>query len=79
VNLRELTKQALQSQGFEGLYHTEYACGCGLDDLMPCDEPHPVFCAPAHSIECNPDKPCQHCEYDEPAVGQVCYGPRGSE
>lgn len=39
MNLIELVKAQLQSQGFDGLCSD--SCGCKIDDLMPCGEPSP--------------------------------------
>ena len=40
MNLRELLKAQLKSQGFDGLYYGSYGnCGCEIDDLMPCGGP----------------------------------------
>ena len=38
MNVREIVKQWLRQQGYDGLYHPSLECGCQVGDLMPCDE-----------------------------------------
>lgn len=46
-DLHDIIKAGLISEGYEGLYAEE--CGCGLDDLAPCqDGPDPQFCKPGY-------------------------------
>ena len=33
----EILKQHLVDNGFDGLVTDDYECGCGIDDLRPCD------------------------------------------
>ena len=35
MNCREIVRDWLKRGGYDGL--CAYDCGCGLDDLMPCD------------------------------------------
>jgi hypothetical protein len=37
VDARELLRRQLQQLGADGLCSAEYECGCGIDDLAPCD------------------------------------------
>lgn len=39
--LTDVVRAGLEAIGATGLVCTEIPCGCGLDDLMPCDEPCP--------------------------------------
>ena len=34
--VKEIVKQFLEDHGYEGLYSDCQSCGCGIDDLMPC-------------------------------------------
>lgn len=36
TNVREMTAQWLRSNNYDGLCNPDGECGCGLDDLMPC-------------------------------------------
>lgn len=39
MNIREIVKQWLIANNFDGLYNDNYdGCGCEVKDLMPCDE-----------------------------------------
>ena len=35
--IKKILETHLQQTGFDGLYHPETECGCGLGDFMPCD------------------------------------------
>ena len=37
MNVREIVGDQLRSMGCSGLYNADGECGCGLDDLMPCE------------------------------------------
>lgn len=36
MNVKQIVKEYLKAQGFDGLCNID--CGCGFDDLMPCCE-----------------------------------------
>ena len=64
MNVREIVNIYLKASGFDGLYSDYGACGCRIDDLMPCDE-RVTGCIPGYHIECTPET-CEHgggCEY----------------
>ena len=42
TDIREICRQWLADLGYSGLVNANAFCGCGLDDLMPCDEPSPA-------------------------------------
>lgn len=48
---KDLLKKALADMGADGLYNgylgCDEACGCGLDDFIPCDECNLDECEPA--------------------------------
>ena len=55
MNLRDMVAEWLRQNGYDGLYHGDTECGCGLDDLMPCSEPG-LNCEPGHVVATdNPD------------------------
>jgi len=45
MTIRDIVKDWLISHGYDGL--CDFECGCGVDDLMPCDEPS-LSCVPAY-------------------------------
>jgi len=47
-NVREIVKEYLESNGFDGLYCPE--CGCRKEDLMPCEMPCEL-CKPGYLTE----------------------------
>lgn len=50
MNIRDIIKEYLKAQGFDGLYN-EFECGCEIKDLMPCSEPD-VNCSPGYKKSC---------------------------
>lgn len=38
MKCKDIIKNWLRENGYDGLCHPEYECGCGLDDFMPCCE-----------------------------------------
>lgn len=49
VTIKEILIKWLLDNGFDGLANTE-SCGCGIDDLAPCDC-SPMDCEPAKKQE----------------------------
>jgi hypothetical protein len=41
----------LRENDYEGLANEGTECGCHLDDLMPCGDPHETKCIPAFLVE----------------------------
>ena len=68
----------LKEDGYDGLSFEE--CGCGLDDLVPCDAPN-MRCVCARAVKCTwddskgegPMDACCECESTMP--GGTCYWP----
>lgn len=65
MDLKQIAAVWLAANGYDGLCNGDIFCGCGLDDLMPCDSSC-ATCRPAVRIECSED-----CEYQ----GDWCDGP----
>lgn len=42
MTLREIVVAWLESEGLDGLCAKD--CGCGIDDLFPCESPQPNYC-----------------------------------
>lgn len=52
MDVREIVKAWLKSQGYDGLYTTYPAdCACGLDELMHCYDERSLNCLPACKIQ----------------------------
>jgi hypothetical protein len=70
MNIKEIVKKYLKDNGFDGLAGDN--CGCGLDDLMPCEEPS-IDCVLAKHIKCegcpNNDGNCDI----QPLAKSGCY------
>lgn len=51
MTIRDIVREYLVAHGYDGLANSEDwdGCGCGVDDLMPCDEPYPI-CQPARKM-----------------------------
>jgi len=56
MNVRQIVIAHLKAGGFDGLCCD--GCGCGLDDLMPC-ETDGMKCVPAKAVPC--DGTCSGC------------------
>ena len=67
MNVRQIVLAHLKAGGFDGLAGED--CGCGLDDLMPCDG-YRSDCHPAKAVPC--DQTCRNCVPAE-NIGGVCY------
>lgn len=50
TSLREMAAQWLRENHYDGLCNPDDECGCGLDDLMPCQCPNERDCVCAYEI-----------------------------
>lgn len=50
TSLREMAAQWLRENHYDGLCNPDGECGCGLDDLMPCQCPNERDCVCAYEI-----------------------------
>jgi hypothetical protein len=57
MNVAEILKTWLIEHGYDGLCGDE--CGCGVDDLLPCDMG--AQCIPAYKRVCPTDKAARAC------------------
>ena len=56
MDVLDITKQYLKENGYDGLY-CENECGCGIEDLAPCDGPiH--SCRPGYKVSCKCGEGC---------------------
>jgi hypothetical protein len=71
MNVLEIVTADLKAGGFDGLCCD--GCGCGLDDLAPCDG-DAMKCTPAKKHQC--DVTCSGCcSTGESDRGDACYRP----
>lgn len=47
MNIKEIVKQYLEVNNYDGLWNAD--CGCSLSDLMVCDEPDLDYCQPGYN------------------------------
>jgi hypothetical protein len=74
MNVKQITIAYLKENGFDGLHSEE--CGCGVDDLMPCDGEGIEHCKPAKAVPC--DGSCRNCCSSESEIAsgkESCYRP----
>lgn len=50
--VKDIVKVHLELNGFGGLVDSEGECGCDMEDLMECDEPH-NDCEAGYKVMCN--------------------------
>ena len=51
LSIREIIREYLVANGYEGLVNADAECGCDLEDLMACSEPG-VTCKAAYRYDC---------------------------
>ena len=65
----ETVKDWLEKHNYTGLFSADGPCGCGLDDMGPCDQEYMGDCEPGYLLKC-PDcvregtDDCDHPESD---------------
>jgi hypothetical protein len=62
MNIREIVTEHLKSIKADGLACIGVECGCGLDDLMPCD--YLSECVPAKKVMCKDCSQPNACPYE---------------
>lgn len=50
MNCKEIIEKYLKDNGYDGLIEKEEGCGCGLDNLIPCDS-YCLYCEPGYKVE----------------------------
>jgi hypothetical protein len=52
--VKEIIKQWLEQNGYDGLYSDSLGCGCELSELCPCEGESIKDCGPGYKIDgCN--------------------------
>ncbi len=59
MNITEIIKEWLLANGYDGLFHADMECGCGIDDLIPCGAP-PPDCEAGIRKTCDYSRDWQH-------------------
>jgi len=68
MTIEEIVKAWLESNGYDGLFYDNFACGCELNDLMPCGVPY-LGCSAGYKVPCpGPEK----CENDGDCPWHIC-------
>jgi hypothetical protein len=72
MTVKEIVKEYLEKNGFDGLCSEN--CGCGIDNLMPCEKWNIPLCEPAYMLICQGNKKCPlHNRCEGGREGYVCY------
>ena len=56
LTMEEALVKYMANNGYTALRNPELACGCTIDDLMPCGEPDIRECILAYTGKCNQKK-----------------------
>ncbi len=65
INVRDIIKKWLKDNGYDGLYSSDYSCGCSLENFISCDESWVLNCQPGYKVPCEGSDHCQpgECEF----------------
>ena len=76
MNVKEIVKEYLVKNGYDGLCELDMPCGCGVEDLFACDEQEGE-CEPAYKRKDCVDCPAIGfgCDVEDSRYSQGCYGP----
>jgi len=69
MTIKEIVKEYLEKNGYDGLYNANGQCACRRNDLFPCQEGFEE-CSPGYRGACNgscDDPPCDFHIYDDKA------------
>ena len=55
MNAKQMIKEYLYNNGYDGLCSIEGECGCKLDDLAPCYHLSIDDCQAGHLVDCDPE------------------------
>ncbi len=69
INVREIVRKHLASISADGLFNADVPCGCGVDNLFPC-EGNGMDCVPAKARVLDANETVGDCQ-----PGEVCYFP----
>lgn len=72
MNIREIVKKWLKLNYHDGLVNVECGCGCGVDDLFPCEYFNPDNCEPGFVSRVT-EKDHENNRFGEYDVGDIVY------
>ena len=64
MTIREIIVEALKRFGADGVCNPEFSCGCGLDDLSPCESDSILMCEPAKRKIATAEDVAEESEYE---------------
>lgn len=84
MTVREIVEEYLKAHGYSGLVNQEVPCGCGCDDLFPCDDESHLECEAGYVHHCDScplaemedgQLVSKGCDVeDHPSEGDYCVG-----
>ncbi len=78
MRVKNIIKNYLRINDFDGLVNCEESCGCGIDDLMPaldCNNCEQCQVAKIHICKGEEEECYEHCQFLDRQVGLTCYRP----
>jgi len=54
----DIVANYLRDNGYDGLVHCEGLCGCGIEDLYPCQGEDFAECEPGYKVPCDCGEGC---------------------
>lgn len=81
MHVKEIVIEWLETHGYDGFVNNDEPCGCGIDDLAPCQDYEsniPCECEPAYKITGN----CKSCTHPCDFCGEkdaYCFTTRKSD
>ena len=75
MNVRQIISDYLKANGYDGLYNS-IGCGCGINDMIPCQDCCIDNCEPAYHHECKDCQDKDNCDmYEEDSnyPNEGCY------
>lgn len=79
MDVIDMVRRQLVALGADGLANPGQNCGCGLEDLFPCGNPHETECVSARRRERIPvSATCSACDAGPDCMGH-CYVPMAED
>jgi hypothetical protein len=74
MDVKQIVREYLEKNGYDGLYSENGRCGCDFEDFMPCGF-QDAFCEVGHKVEVSPEE----SEYGEKWVIKPGKRPEGGQ
>ena len=62
MDVKQIVREYLEKNGYDGLYSENGRCGCDFEDFMPCGF-QDTFCVAAHKEKPAPDSEFSDCDW----------------